>query len=269
MTERSIVEAAGRLRRHGEPYLVATVVAVHGAAYRQPGARVLLTRYRWVSGAVTGGCLEGDLPHTGWARTHASGPVLLAYDATDPGLARDEDLRSAFGLDGDGRVEVLVERAQVPGRLDALEVSARCQRAQRRGAVATVFRSTDPEIRIGARLALIAGGQVEDEATRLPDGPRAAIAADLQVALDTGSTQARTYGSARGALEVLLEALLPPPRVFVIGTGHDAVPVAQLAHQLGWEVVVCAREARIATRERFGMVDELLVGSPAELGTTD
>ena len=92
MTERTIVEAAERLRRHGEPYLVATVVCVNGAAYRHPGARMLLTRFRWVAGSVSGGCLEGDISEKGWLRTKDGNPVLVTYDATTS-VDSDDDIR--------------------------------------------------------------------------------------------------------------------------------------------------------------------------------
>ncbi|HEX4449122.1 MAG TPA: XdhC family protein, partial [Polyangiaceae bacterium] len=55
---RSIVVAARELRRRGEPFALATLVRVHGSSYRQPGARMLMTRDRWVAGSLSGGCLE-------------------------------------------------------------------------------------------------------------------------------------------------------------------------------------------------------------------
>src|ERR1051325_5866777 len=77
MTERSIIEAAARLRRQREPYLVATVACVRGSAYRRPGARMLLTQFRWIAGSVSGGCLEGDIASKGWWRTQGGEPVLV------------------------------------------------------------------------------------------------------------------------------------------------------------------------------------------------
>ena len=264
MTERSIVEAAARLRRHGEPYLVATVVATHGTAYRRPGARMILTRFRWVAGTVTGGMLEGDISSEGWKRTKEA-PILVRYDGTASQLVEDEDIRSAFGLGGDGAVEVLLERAGQMGRIDALEGAARCFRTQARGAVATVYRASASGISVGARLALVDGGEIEEEAHELDPQLREAIAGDLRSVVETGTSTNRTYVLADGDVEVLIEAITPPPRLFLFGTGHDAVPVAQLAHQIGWEVVVCAAATKHSTRERFATADEVLIGTPAEL----
>lgn len=260
MTERSIVEAASRLRRHGEPYLVATVVSVHGSAYRRPGARMILTRFRWVAGTVSGGSLEGDISNQAWWRTRDGQPLLLTY-GPDHEQSEDDDIRSAFGLGCDGVVEVLLERVGTPGRIDALELANRCFKAQRRGAVATIFRSDNPAIRIGGRLGLVDGSEVEVEsevAASLDEHVRSLLEADLRAAIASGGSLGRSYATASGTIEAFVEAVLPPMRLFLCGTGHDAVPVAQLARTLGWDVCVYASQPRFSTRERFSMATEVV-----------
>jgi xanthine dehydrogenase accessory factor len=260
VTERSIVDAAARLRRHGEPYLVATVVATNGPAYRRPGARMILTRFRWVAGNASGGCIEGDIATTAWADTRHGAAKVVTYDASQ--IVDDDDLRSAFGL-GEGTVEVLLERSSaLPGRIDTLEIAARCLGAQRRGAVATVF-GTDGDHRIGARIAMIAGSaelEVIEESDPFTGTLRAKLVDELRSAMNTGACVSTSIETTRGTVRVLVEGIVPPPTLFVFGTGHDAVPIARLAHDLGWRVVISAKDPRHATRDRFTMADEILVG---------
>ena len=52
-------------------------------------------------------------------------------------------------------------------------------------------------------------------------------------------------------IEVLVEPILPAPRLFVVGSGHDAVPVVDIARTVGWEAMVCEPHGRGGTRERF------------------
>jgi xanthine/CO dehydrogenase XdhC/CoxF family maturation factor len=85
----------------------------------------------------------------------------------------------------------------------------------------------------------------------------------MQAALGSGEPSIRTYDTPFGTIDVFIEALVPSPRLFVFGTGHDAVPVAQLARALGWEVVVCSSRDR--RTDRFTMADEVLVGSLADI----
>jgi xanthine dehydrogenase accessory factor len=177
---------------------------------------------------------------------------------TYTGATPDEDLRAAFGLPHDASATVLLERAGVTGTIDALEVGARCRQLQRRGAVATVLRSELPELRTGARLARIAGCALEQERDAFDPHLRELVAADLRAGGESGC---RRYDTPFGAVDVFVEVILPPPQLFLFGTGHDAVPVTQLARVLGWDVVVCTDSERRAARERFASADELVLGS--------
>jgi xanthine/CO dehydrogenase XdhC/CoxF family maturation factor len=261
--ERSILDAAARLRRHREPHMVATVVRVQGSAYRKPGARMLLTQFRWISGSVSGGSLEGDLATRGWWRTRDGEPAVVRYDSRLPENADDDDVRAAFGLGCDGVVEVMLERAATPGRIDPLEFADTCIREQKRGAIVTVIRSEAPGIRTGMRIAVMD----RDEAIgdRFDAALRAGMIADARAAIATGDSSNRTYRCDMGNVDVFVEAILPPPRMFVFGTGHDVVPVVTIAKNLGWDVTVCATEERISLRQRFSGADEILVGSSDEI----
>ncbi len=262
--ERSILDAAARLRRNREPHLVATVVRVRGSAYRKPGTRMLMTQFRWISGSVTGGSLEGDIASKAWWRTRDGEPVLVRYDSRAPENA-DDDVRSAFGLGCDGVVEILLERAAQPGRIDPLEVAERCIREQTRGAVVTVVHSEVPGIKTGMRVAVVDRGDAFGDS--FDASLRAGMIADARAAIATGESCDRTYRSDLGNVDVFVEAILPPPRLFVFGSGHDAVPVVQLAKTLGWDVCVCPHEQRVSVRQRFTHADEVLFGTLDELAT--
>src|SRR5262249_4225438 len=154
----------------------------------------------------------------------------------------------------DGAVDVLLERAGIHGRIDALEVAERCIKQQRRGAVATVYRTDDPTIRVGARMAIVAGGALELEVDPVEARARDSVARDMSRVVETGESIDRSYATAHGHIDLLIEAVLPPPRLFLFGAGHDALPIAQLGRTVGWDVVVCAPQPKFATRERFGAI---------------
>ena len=260
--ERSIIDAAARLRRTREPHLVATVVRVQGSTYRRPGARMLLTHFRWISGSVSGGSLEDDLATKGWQRTRDGEAVVVRYDSRSP-AGLNEDVRAAFGLGCDGVVDVMLERGGTPGRVDPMQFAETCIRSQRRGAVATVIRSEAPGIRPGTRVAVM--DRDEAQGDRFDTVLRAGMIADARAAIATGESCNRTYRSDLGNVDVFVEAIMPPPRMFVFGTGHDAVPLIALVKTLGWEVCVCTDEPREVVRQRFATVDEIITGSPLEI----
>jgi xanthine/CO dehydrogenase XdhC/CoxF family maturation factor len=247
MTERTIIEQATRLRRRREPFLVAMVVRADGP---RAGARMLLTRFRWITGSASGVSLEADLANTGWMRTSDGEPFVLRCEATDG------ELCAAFGLDGEDTVDIFVERSGAPGRIDPLELAERCLHTQRRGAVVTITGGG----RLGARVALVAGE--DPQCDPLDPALRGAMLDDARSALETGESRARRYGD----VDAFVEAIVPPPCLFIFGTGHDAIPIVELAHAIGWDVAVCAHEVRHATRQRFCRAD-VLVGAARDLAT--
>src|ERR1700754_1472446 len=64
-----------------------------------------------------------------------------------------------------------------------------------------------------------------------------------------------------GEIEALVECLVPPPHLFVFGSGHDVTPVVTFAKNLGWTVSVWDALPRTAARERLRAADHYLTGS--------
>lgn len=247
---RRLVAMARDLRARGEDaFLVATVVGVRGSSYRPLGARLIATSERWVAGSASGGCIEHELVRKMRYRLRDDRAALATYESTD------EDARTTFGLGCNGSVDVLQEIAS-SDPTDPLLVAERCISAQVTGAVATVVRTSGANVRVGDRVAVG------------PDGVAATIDASQVTLLEAACRdvidgRAPILTSIDGAYEVFVEPIAPPPRLFVLGAGHDVVPVVTTARSIGWDVVVCAPHARGSVRERFTSADEL-VTTPLE-----
>ena len=244
------------MKQRGDDFVIATVVDVRGSAYRRPGARMLVTRERWIAGSVSGGCLEGDILHKGFWRA-AQGPVVVTYDSTVDVDESDDELRAGLGLGCNGVVDVLLERAG-ENAIDPLAILETCVRTQTRAAVATVFRSGSQHVPVGARLVVLGNdvfGMIGD------DTLSAAIVGAAKNALRARATSVASYGEVR----VLVEVFVPPPRLFVVGAGHDAVPVVNAARAIGWQVFACMPHARPVAYERFSQIDGLVFGTPDDI----
>lgn len=57
---KDIIRAYDEAATQGTQTALATVVHLEGSAYRRPGARMLVTEDGKLTGAISGGCLEGD-----------------------------------------------------------------------------------------------------------------------------------------------------------------------------------------------------------------
>lgn len=71
-------------------------------------------------------------------------------------------------------------------------------------------------------------------------------------------------GVCGGELEVYLEPYLPPATVFIVGAGHVGQAVAELAHWLGYRVVVHDDREDLATEEAVPDADVYLPGTMDE-----
>jgi xanthine/CO dehydrogenase XdhC/CoxF family maturation factor len=68
-------------------------------------------------------------------------------------------------------------------------------------------------------------------------------------------TGARAVTIGAACIDVLVECVVPPPRLFVFGGGQDVLPLVALASGVGWEVLVCIPHASPSARGRFAAAD--------------
>jgi len=84
---------------------LATVVKVDGSSYRRPGARMLVTEDGEITGAISGGCLEGDALRKAQFAMYQQQNKLQVYDTSD-----DEENKLGLQLGCNGIVYILFER---------------------------------------------------------------------------------------------------------------------------------------------------------------
>ncbi|HEY3507613.1 MAG TPA: XdhC family protein [Kribbella sp.] len=93
-----------------------------------------------------------------------------------------------------------------------------------------------------------------------------AVVEDALGMLGSGSTGIREYGvhgeCNRTEVAVFVQALTPPPRMFVFGAIDFAAAVARVGKFLGYHVTVCDARGVFATRARFPEADEVVVDWP-------
>jgi len=234
------------------PLVLATVVAVSGSAYRRPGARMVMGEEGWLSGGVSGGCLEGDIIRKAFFWT-ANGPRLLRYDSTGDNVEDEGGLSFALGCNG--VVDVLLERWE-PGLMDPLAFADEARRQSRRAVVATVYRG--PSNAVGARLLLRDDGV---EASNLSGALRDAVRTAAGEALEVG----RTWSGPCGGTDVLVEVVDPPTPVVLFGGGFDVAPVVVQAANLGWHVTVVADKPVETLRRRFPRAHAVVAAKAREI----
>ncbi|MGI0483905.1 XdhC family protein [Pantanalinema rosaneae CENA516] len=250
-----IIQGFERLQAHPRSAAIATVVKTSGSVYRRPGARMVLTADQQIIGGISGGCLEADV----WERVQpllhqATDPIVFTYDTT-----ASQDLVWGLGMGCNGMVQVLLESLQTEAAIGSLQFITDCWRQQQAGAIATIFHITGSvNAQIGDRVLVNSNQTVVYGMADPPLVTR--LLQDSDRSLITGKNRVITYSLEHGSVEALIEVIHPPVPLLVFGAGYDAVPVVQLAKQLGWQVTLIDHRPIYANRDRFPQADQIIVG---------
>ncbi|CAM5679938.1 XdhC family protein [Streptomyces badius] len=240
----------------GVPLALATVVAVHGSAPRDPGAVMAVDAAGAVVGSVSGGCVEGDLFEVAREVLAGSGPRVVAY-----GISDDEAF--GVGLTCGGTIEVLVRGYVSAAELADLGALLDLIAADRPVAEATVLSGA---AETGNRLVVRPSGAGPTTGTLGSEGLDAAVTDDARGLLAQGHTAIQWYG-AHGQrrmqeVSVFIRTYAPPPRMLVFGAIDHAAATARIGSFLGYRVTVCDARPAFATRERFPTADEVVRAWP-------
>ena len=243
---RTIVDALDHAATAGAGAVLATVVRVVGSSYGGVGSRMHVRVDGSTVGIVSGGCLESDLAAHA-RRVHDAGAAeVITYDTR-----ADDDAVWGLGLGCNGLIEVLLQPLSPADAAALGNLLARALAADAPTALATVVR-VDGE-RAGAPA-------VGAHALLAPDGPLTTGSwGDGRALADVAARADEALGAGRrglvqeiGGVHVAFEVVAPTVRLVVCGSGPDALPVAALATQLGWDVaVVDHRPVEHAHPERF------------------
>ena len=200
---------------------LATVIKTWGSAPVPVGGQLVVGPYERFEGSVSGGCVEAAVI-TAAADVMATGqPKVLGYGVGDETAWR-------VGLPCGGRIEIFVERlsgAQDAAYLDAV-LTAREQRS---------LLVVDTDLSSGRRvLHHRAEAYVPETAELLANG-------DCVLHEDVESRR-------------FLHALAPPVRVILVGAGHVAQVLADLAQRVGYQAIVIDPRTAFSSETRFGGV---------------
>ena len=255
----AIIKAYDEAQQQGKQTALATVVHVEGSSYRRPGARMLITVDGQLTGAISGGCLEGDALRKALLVMTRQQPMLVTYDTTD-----EDDAKLGVGLGCEGIIHIVIEPIlpEQPGNPIQLLKTISAQRQH--AALVMLFSLNDRrEVQPGTCLLQLPGETVTARITN--DALQRALTADAKTAFINQVSATKTYVSEGKQFTAFIELIKPAVSVIIIGAGNDAMPVAQMAHILGWQVTVADGRPAQATTARFPTANQVLVTKPDQV----
>lgn len=255
---KEIVKVFESLRNTGKESALATVVHVEGSSYRRAGARMLVTEDGELTGAISGGCLEGDALRKAQLVMFKKLPMLVTYDTTG-----EDDAKLGVGLGCNGIIHILIEPIDPADKSNPVEFFREFLGQREPGVVVTLFsmknRSAEQP---GTCMYVRENGKWSGSLTDI--SLRKTLLDDAGEVLSNHASLTKFYGP-EGELTGFVELLEPPLSLIIAGAGNDAIPMTDLASVLGWESTVVDGRANYATEDRFPNAGKILVSKPDEL----
>jgi len=245
--ENDVLDSAGDLLDADRDAVLVTVVDIEGSAYRRPGAKMLVTPDGGV-GSITAGCLEDEVQRIAERVLAAGDRRVETYD-----LMENDDDVWGLGVGCNGIIDVLLEPLD-----EGFRPAVEAHRGGDPVAVVTVLEG-DAE---GTRGYYRDGEGVSG----LPDWVADAVAEPAGALLASGKADTFRVSADGKEATVFVDAVVAPPELVVVGSGHDVGPVLEQGKRNGFRTTVVAFRGAADLEAKFPAADRTVTTGPPNLG---
>lgn len=241
----------------GQQTALATVVQVEGSSYRREGARMLITETGQLTGAISGGCLEGDALRKALLAMAQNRPMLVTYDTND-----EDDATIGLGLGCNGIIQVLIEPINATIDHNPIALLKAIASARRSVVLVTLFSLHDKKARQPGTCLLVSAQQL---ISGNPLALQASLVAAARSVLQSKQSVFKELLVEGENLNAFIEMVPPVVALVIIGAGNDTIPLVQMADILGWQSTVVDGRPEYAKAERFTAACQVLLSKPEHL----
>ncbi|RZJ38503.1 MAG: XdhC/CoxI family protein [Chryseobacterium sp.] len=248
-----IIKAYQKARTEGLKTALATVVKVEGSSYRKEGARMLVTENGQLTGAISGGCLEGDALRKAVLAIHQKSNKLITYDTSNP-----DDVEFGVQLGCNGIVHILFEYIDENATQNPINMLEKTTENRGESIIATLFSLENRNVQTGT-----VGSVINQKTTLITSNflSESELADFASIVLEKKQNVLGKVSSE----EILLQYIPPQTTLVIAGAGNDVKPLAETAFILGWKTVIADGRATHALTKRFPNADDVLLASPEDL----
>lgn len=254
---REIVRQFGQAKANGKKTALATVVHLEGSSYRRPGARMLIEEDGQLTGAISGGCLEGDALRKALHVIAENRAMLVTYDTMD-----DDDAKFGIGLGCNGIIQVLIEPIDYQDPLHPIVFLEALLEKRNPAVLLTLFNLNDRKAKQHGTCLVYKNAN--DYLGHNPLGSDK-IEADIKQVLQQQVSVFKEYSYEQSTTTAFIEYIDLPVSLIVIGAGNDVIPLVDMAKILGWDPHVVDGRANYATTDRFVSACSVLVSKPEKV----
>jgi len=251
---REIIRAYDKAILDNKQMVLATVVQVDGSSYRRPGARMLVTDDQIITGAISGGCLEGDAMQKALFAMATGENKLVTYDSTD-----EDDIQFGLHLGCNGVVHILFEPIQKDNLQNPVELLRSIADSGGDAVLVTLF--SQKKIQPGTQLFRMQNSIISN----LPDEIQELLSEPVRIAFQEKQSSFLDIDIEQTTCTAFIEYIEPPVSVVIAGAGNDVKPLVEIAAMLGWKVTVVDGRFSYATAERFLQADKVSYSRPEDI----
>lgn len=235
--------------------ILATVVHVEGSSYRRAGARMLVDELGNITGAISGGCLEGDALRKALLAMHQRKNKLVTYDTSD-----EDDAVIGAQLGCNGIIQVLFEPIDFENAYNACEMLQKAVDSDKKQAIVIGFNLDRTAEQPGTILlideeTITHGMHISAEQLEI-------LKHEAKLVLQGNDSQFVEFEGASESSQFFIQNYQPPVKLILVGAGNDAQILALQAELLGWKVSVTDGRPSHANSTRFSGSCQLIVSKP-------
>lgn len=256
---REIINAYNKARKNEKRLALATLVHLNGSSYRRPGARMIVDEEGQLTGAISGGCLEGDALRKAVFCIHTQIPKLVVYDTSD-----EEDATIGIQLGCSGIIQVLFEPIDENDPLNPIELLKKAIHKRQNTVLVTLYTSQIKKSdTVGTSMLLEDSGEFHNNSSfqLVPE----TLMQDIKDTLTVKKSSFKSYQHNDNTFNAFLSFISPPISLVIVGAGNDAIPLQSIAETLGWEVTIVDGRHTYAKIERFSSACQIIVSKPEKV----
>ena len=210
-----IIKAYDKAVLQNQQTALATVVKVEGSSYRRPGARMLVTDAGELTGAISGGCLEGDAFRKAMLAIIQQKNKLVTYDTTD-----EDDAKLGIQLGCNGIVHILFEPLKNDTEVNTISLLRKIVDQRKNAVLGTVFNMNANANQLGTCCFIN-----EEENIFLEQKLKSELQENSRMVLENEMTIVKEMDNN----EVLFQFIPPVVRLVIVGAGNDAIPLMKMS----------------------------------------
>lgn len=251
-----IIRAYDSAVNAGKKSALASLVYSNGSSYRGPGARMLVTDAGDLTGAISGGCLEGDALHKALLVLSQQQSKLVTYDTSD-----EDDATVGIQLGCAGIIQVLFEPLNSENSHNPIQLLRKAVSLRQKSVLVTMFSLEDKKSEHPGTCFLMEENGTTSGSTIYPELDDR-IMKDVRNAMEQKLSSFKNYDDKHVSVSAFIEYMEPPVSLVIVGAGNDALPMVKIANIIGWDVTVVDGRSTHARPERFVSTCQVVVSKP-------